>query len=193
MTLPSARQLIRTGLWQRLHGVGLERFELLQEADGWLLRGTILALDKQGPAQAGYEVFCDAGWHTRHAEISLRDTAGECTLRLAVEGDRWTVNGTEQETVRGCIDIDLGWSPSTNTLPIRRLGLAVGERSGTITAAWVRFPELTVEPLPQEYERLAERRYRYSSRGGAFTALLEVDEEGVVVDYEEIWRGVSIA
>ncbi len=188
---PSAWKPHRTGLWQRLQGVGLEHFELIQAADGWALRGTILALDEQGPAQADYEILCDAAWHTRRANISLRDMAGERTLRLAVEGNRWTVNGTELETVRGCIDIDLGWSPSTNTLPIRRLGLAVGEKSGTITAAWVRFPELTVEPLPQEYERLAERRYRYSSRGGAFTAELKIDEEGLVIDYEGIWRRVS--
>jgi len=169
----------------------LERFELMQKADGWLLRGTILALEKQGPAQADYEILCDAAWHTRRADVSLRDTTGERSLRLTVEDGRWSENGHERETVRGCIDIDLGWSPSTNTLPIRRLRLAVGQKSGVITAAWVRFPELTLEPLPQEYERLAERRYRYSSRGGAFTAELEIDEDGLVVDYERIWRRVS--
>jgi hypothetical protein len=191
MTLPSARQLIRTGFWQRLQGTGLERFELFQDAGGWVLRGTILVLDKKGPAQADYEILCDAAWHTRRAGVSLRDTTGERTLRLTVEDGRWYADGNEQEAVRGCIDVDLGWSPSTNTLPIRRLDLEIEEKSGPITAAWVRFPELTVEPLPQEYERLAERRYRYSSRGGAFTALLEVDDEGVVVDYEGIWRRVS--
>ena len=35
-------------------------------------------------------------------------------------------------------------------------------------AAWVRFPDLTLQPLPQEYIRLADRQYRYSSRSGAF-------------------------
>ncbi len=191
MTFPSASQLIRTGLWQRLQGTGLERFELIRIPDGWVLRGTILALEKQGPAQADYEIHCDVAWRTRRADVSLRDAAGERTLRLAVENGRWYADGNEVETVRGCIDIDLGWSPSTNTLPIRRLGLGVGKKSGTITAAWVRFPELTVEPLPQEYERLAERRYRYSSRGGAFTAELEVDEDDLVIDYEGIWRRVG--
>jgi hypothetical protein len=191
MPLPPASQPVRTGLWQRIQGTGLERFELIRIPDGWALRGTILALDEQGPAQADYEIFCDAGWRTRRADVSLRGAAGERSLRLTVEGYRWTVNGTELETVRGCIDIDLGWSPSTNTLPIRRLGLAVGEKSGTITAAWVRFPELTVEPLPQEYERLAERRYQYSSRGGAFAAELGVDEDDLVIDYEGIWRRVQ--
>jgi len=185
------RRLIRAVLWQRVQGTGLERFELLQDPDGWVLRGAILALEKQGPAQANYEILCDAAWHTLRAVVSLRDGIHDRSLALTVEDGRWVENGNERPAVRGCIDIDLGWSPSTNTLPIRRLGLAVGQKSGPVTAAWVRFPELTLEPLPQEYERLAERRYRYSSRGGAFTAELEIDEDGLVVDYQGIWRRVS--
>jgi hypothetical protein len=38
----------------------------------------------------------------------------------------------------GCLDIDLGFSPSTNLLPIRRLTLAVGE-AATVRAAWLPF------------------------------------------------------
>ena len=89
-----------------------------------------------------------------------------------------------------CIDADLGISPSTNTLPIRRLNLAVGE-SRELTAAWVRFPELTVEPLAQRYTRLAERRYRYESTVSGFTAELEVDDLGLVISYENIWQRVA--
>ncbi len=54
--------------------------------------------------------------------------------------------------------------------------------------AWVRFPELTVELLPQSYERLDERVYRYTSRDGGFRADLTVDEEQLVIDYEGVWK-----
>lgn len=47
-----------------------------------------------------------------------------------------------------------------------------------------------VAMLLQEYERLAERRYRYTSAGGAFTVALEVDDEGLVLDYEGVWERV---
>ncbi|HEU4416520.1 MAG TPA: putative glycolipid-binding domain-containing protein, partial [Candidatus Angelobacter sp.] len=57
--------------------------------------------------------------------------------------------------------------------------------------AWVRFPELTLQPLPQEYLRVSDRQYRYSSRNGAFTAGLTVDEVGLVMDYEGFWRRVD--
>ena len=96
----------------------------------------------------------------------------------------------EIPAVAGCLDVDLAFTPATNILPLRRLGLAVGE-SREMTAAWVRFPDLSVEPLAQRYTRLDERRVRYESRGGAFTADLEVDELGLVVSYPPLWERVA--
>jgi len=76
-----------------------------------------------------------------------------------------------------------------------RLGYKAGalqfgleQASGEFIAAWVRFPELTLEPLPQEYLRLGDRKYRYSSRGGAFVAELLVDEHDLVLEYEGFWQ-----
>jgi hypothetical protein len=60
-----------------------------------------------------------------------------------------------------------------------------------VTAAWLRFPELTLEPLSQRYVRLDERRYRYESQGGSFVAELEVDDLGLVVHYEGGWQRVA--
>jgi len=187
-----APQIIHTGLWQWLQGTGLERFQLLRAADKWILRGTILTLAEYAPAEAHYEIICDQSWHTRSADISVQDSDGERVLRIRKESRQWYENGQANETVNGCIDIDLGWSPSTNTLPIRRLQLAVGESSGTVTAAWVRFPDLTLQPLPQQYLRISDLCYRYSSRGGSFMADLSVDEEGMVLNYEGFWQRVEI-
>ncbi len=87
------------------------------------------------------------------------------------------------------MDVDISVTPSTNTLPIRRLALAVGE-GRDVTAAWVRLPQLIVEPLPQRYVRIADRQYRYESRGGAFTAALDIDELGLVTQYPPAWAQV---
>lgn len=172
--------------WRRLDASGREEFELAPDPQGWRLRGTILLSDAGQPFEARYELICDSAWRTRAVAIDQRGPDGERSRRLTAKDGRWSVDGSEIDAIRGCIDVDLGWTPSTNTLPIRRLELAVGQ-SRAVTAAWVRFPELTVEPLPQEYLRLAERRYRYSSAGGRFVAELEVDEHGLVTTYGDIW------
>lgn len=155
-----------------------------------MLRGTILALAGRQPVEVRYEVACDKAWRTTRAQITLLQESRERSLELAVESGRWYAQGREIRKVRGSIDVDLGWSPSTNTLPIQRLGLRVGESSGPLTMAWVRFPELTVEPLAQEYLRLSRRRYRYVSRKGSFRAELEVDRDGLVVTYGDFWRRI---
>lgn len=186
-----ASRIIRSGLWQWLTGPGLERFELVCEEGGWKARGTIVALGERGPAEAVYSWSCDEAWRTRQADISLRDESGERSLHVIAKNGRWFENGHDKKQLAGCVDIDLGWSPSTNTIAIRRLTLPIGARSAPLTMAWVRFPQLTLEPLAQEYERVSERRYIYTSRDGDFRAALDVDEDGLVVEYEGYWRRVS--
>lgn len=177
-------------LWRMLHGIGLERFELLQQDGRWLLRGTILHLHDNRPVEARYSIACDSGWHTVSARIEVRDNTQERILQIETRADHWIANGNPQPQLDGCFDIDLGWSPSTNTLPIRRLNLVMGSGSGPVVAAWVKFPELVLEPLPQEYYRLTDRTYRYSSRGGAFTADIFIDEHGLIDEYKGFWKRV---
>jgi len=120
-----------------------------------------------------------------------RESAGAGHASASATGAlRHSPAAVEIPSVAGCLDVDLAFTPATNFLPLRRLGLAVGE-SREMTAAWVRFPDLSVEPLAQRYTRLDEHRVRYESRGGAFTAELEVDELGLVVRYPPLWERVA--
>lgn len=87
----------------------------------------------------------------------------------------------------GCTDLDLNFSPSTNTLPIRRLNLAIGQEA-KVKAAWLRFPNFELEPLYQLYRRVDEAIYRYESGGSQFVADLEVNQAGFVTNYPGIWQ-----
>jgi hypothetical protein len=184
-------------MWRTLETIGCERGELLSRGDDWILRGTILRFGEDGPAEVRYEIVSDAAWHTKAADVDCRDNFGYRKLRLTCEGRRWYANQKPLSLPPDCIDVDLSWSPSTNTLPIRRLQLKAGSSSGIVTAAWIRFPELTVEPLQQVYERIEQRNgqetYIYSSHAGAFKASLPVDENCLVIDYEGLWERVDCA
>ena len=98
------------------------------------------------------------------------------------------MNGKSCPEVDGCIDIDLNFSPVTNTLPIRRLDLSEGG-SERVRAAWLRFPSFKLEALAQTYTRLDGTTYRYVSGSGSFTREIKVDEFGLVTDYPDYWRG----
>ena len=47
---------------------------------------------------------------------------------------------------------------------------------------------MSVERLEQTYRRLDDRRLAYTSQGGGFSAVLEHDASGLVVDYPGIAR-----
>jgi len=137
---------------------------------------------------ARYTIRVDEAWRTRQVEVEL-DNGGRTNLSLSTDSaGHWTRGGKRLSALDNCFDVDLEWSPSTNTLPIRRLAPSPGE-SKPVSAAWVRFPSLEVERLEQTYERLDDRRYRY--RSGRFTAELLVDDDGLVVQYGFNWKALA--
>jgi hypothetical protein len=157
---------------------------------GLSLVGTVIGAEAARPVRVEYRVLTDSKGVT--TAVHVRDLRGfeQRTLALARDSKgTWTVDGKAARALKGCSDVDLGCSPSTNTLPIRRLRLAVGG-SHTIQAAWIRFPELTVVKAAQTYTRLDEFTYRYSS--GTYSGELTVDDEGLVASYD-VWMRTGYA
>jgi uncharacterized protein len=109
------------------------------------------------PLLASYEIQCDENWLTHRVQVERTIGSDAKTLSLSVESRGvWRSSGQELPGVRGCDDVDLALTPATNTLPIRRLNLQVGG-SESVIAAWVKFPELTVQPLSQRLHAAWER------------------------------------
>lgn len=182
---------LRSVIWRRIDLPGSEYCSLSRTHAGWQLAGVAVAAFDGVPLRADYVVTCDEAWRTRETMLSVATDGAERRLQIVAEGDGvWSVNGRAVDGVRGSIDVDLNITPATNTLSLRRLDLAVGA-SAEVVAAWVRFPELTVEPLWQRYIRLAEDRYGYESDGG-FTSELVVDDLGLIVAYKGLFERVSV-
>jgi hypothetical protein len=55
-------------------------------------------------------------------------------------------------------------------------------------AAWLPFPSLQFELLPQVYQREGEATYRYESAAGRFVRTLAVNAGGFVTDYPGFWQ-----
>ena len=179
-------------LWRRIDVPGHEIARLDALDAGWKLSGTAVFLAKQGPTMLDYTVICDADWRTKTARVWGGIGGDQVDLALSADAERkWQVNGVECSAVEGCLDIDLGFSPSTNLLPIRRLALEVGAEAA-VAAAWLPFPSLRLELLPQRYRREGIRTYRYESGGGAFVRSLEVNEDGFVTRYPSLWEAERV-
>ena len=176
-----------TRLWRRLDIPGHELADVWRSGDAWLLSGVALLLHEGRPCRVDYTIRCRADWTTERAIVHAR--VGSRVTTLAIErtlAGEWRIDHAPADHLAGCDDVDRGFSPSTNLLPIRRLSLGIGE-GAPVRAAWVRFPELSLEVLEQHYTRTGEQTYRYESAGGAFRRELIVDDTGLVIDYPGVW------
>jgi uncharacterized protein len=178
----------RTILWRRVDKPGHEFARLTNENVRWWLAGTAVFVHEDQPCKLDYRIECNSSWQTQAARIDgwLGDHRVKLEIRVGEDSKRWWLNGAEQAQAAGCIDLDLNFSPVTNTLPIRRLGLSNGQEAA-VKAAWLRFPSFRLEPLEQVYRRIDDTTYRYESAGGAFSTILKVNEMGLVVDYPGVW------
>jgi len=177
-------------VWRRIDKPGHEYCRLQELETGARLTGVAIVTNDSTPHCVEYEIHCDPTWRTLRCRLAENSTSVRTDWEIRREGNLWMMNGVEVPAVADCEDLDLGFSPATNLLPIRRLGLKVGE-SAAVNAAWVRFPEFTLERLVQSYTRVSEDTYRYESAGGKFRRDLKVDENGFVLEYPEIWTAES--
>jgi hypothetical protein len=169
--------------------VGLEHLLLAEGAAD----SVVLAFDEQhGPFRLTYRLTWDDAWRLRDAELGV--TTGRSTRSLSLQTDgqgHWRHgDGRAIAELDGCMDVDIWPTPFTNSFPIRREPMAVGQRR-QFRVAWIFAPDLTVQPQLQAYTRLADRLYLFENLDGSgFRAELPVDEAGIVLDYPGLFRRV---
>lgn len=157
-----------------------------------------------------WELVVGDGWRTRALRVTARGFGWWRTLDLArsPQGD-WRGHAehsgevdlppaglADPSSVAGALDCDLGLCPLTNTMPIRRLGLLDADVDETsLVVAWVEVPSLRVIRSDQAYASTTvggRRRVRFRSLDSDFAADIEVDADGLVVDYPGIGRLAAI-
>lgn len=101
--------------------------------------------------------------------------------------DRSAASSDEGLSSLDACDLDLGFTPVTNLLPIRRLNLAVGHAADA-PAAWFNVSTGTLGLLLQRYERRSEATYWYEAPSVGYAALLEGAPTGLVHHYPALWE-----
>ncbi|MFD3446379.1 putative glycolipid-binding domain-containing protein [Microbacteriaceae bacterium 4G12] len=200
-------------MWLRTDVPGSE-VVMVDDSVGLRARGSQHAVDPV-PYALSYELSTDVGWATTRLVAHAEGAGWTRDLELIRVGEAWTsvwaaegghelasFDGSgvrapappgiaEPETLRGAIDVDLGGSPLTNALPVRRLGLLDAEPGSVmrLVSAWVLPPTLEVVASAQTYTVLSNGRIRYGDAESGST--IEYDADGWVRDYEGLARRID--
>jgi len=178
-------------LWRKVDQPGHDCCGLWALADGWRLDGAAAFREGGRACHLRYEVRVDRRWRTRRAAVRGHVGRRAVDLRIARgAGGGWRLDGALARGVRGCIDVDLGFTPATNLIVLRRLALRVGEQADA-PAAYLAFPALRLVALPQTYRRLSRTRYAYAAPTEEYADTLAVSPLGAVVRYPGLFELVS--
>jgi hypothetical protein len=162
--------------------------------DGWVL---------------AYRLHTGPGWVTRSLDVIVDRTGSTRTLRLGRDdAGRWSARrqtdaGGHRTAVTldlpdldGALDCDLGLCPLTNSMPVLRERLLDAARLGeprevVLRMAWISVPDLDVSVSEQHYASGPPvdgggAVVRFAA--GAFVSHIEVDDDGLVVNYPGIGR-----
>lgn len=174
-------------LWHRLDTPGHDACRFRHDGLGWVTEGHAVFLWNGRAASLSYRLRCDDDWVSRSASVQGWIGEGQLAIEIArSSGEGWTVDGREEPALAGLSDIDLGFTPATNTNTIRRLDLDVGAAGATV-AIWLDDADWTVKPLPQSYRHATADSYDYASPLQDFHARILTDDFGAVAEYPSLW------
>jgi uncharacterized protein len=185
-------------IWRGLDEWRTEAAEVDLAEDGVEARGTQIGVDPL-PYRLGYRLLAPERFVTRSLELEASGQGWRRELELTHDGNgSWRCEAAESGEVdlpapggdtaglEDALDCDLGFSPLTNFMPLRRHGLHQGAGEAGFVMAWVSVPDLVLHVSPQRYEHVRKSSagavVRFIDEGlfKGFTSELELDEDGLV-------------
>ena len=179
---------VATAIWRRSDREGTDRCRLARTDEGWLLIGHARWTEDGAEMALDYAVRAAPDWTSLGADVSGMVGGTEIALRIDRAEGFWRMNGDVLPD-DALPDLDFGFTPATNLLPLRRLDL--GEGPVSTSAAWLdlRPDRVRLTRLDQSYTRRSDAEVDYASPAHGFGATLTVAPCGFVTDYPGLWHG----
>ncbi|MGI9366151.1 MAG: putative glycolipid-binding domain-containing protein [Rhizobiaceae bacterium] len=186
------RETAKSVLWQCLDTPGMDACRICQSDHGWLLNGCADFVFAGDIVMMRYEVVCGPDWTSQSASIAgwIGGRDFQTQVQRSTHGN-WMIDGNVLPKTSELQDIDLGFTPATNTNAINRLALDSGKSSMT-RALWLDVNDWSMKPLSQTYGRKSANLMTYASPDNDYHTELTVDDFGIVRTYPGLWQAVEL-
>ncbi len=178
-------------LWKAIEYNSLENCVLTRNKNGLEVNSVIIGYSDKKIFRADYFLKINPVWEIFFAEIKFHSAGTTINYTLEKTAERgWLLNDKEQHQFNDCIDIDITLSPFTNTLPVNRLRFQEGQEH--IKVIYFDLLSGEVKPVLQCYTRLSAFQYKFENVPNDFEAVLDVDNNGLVINYPRLFKRISV-
>jgi uncharacterized protein len=202
----TASPVRRLVAWTKPDPIGAEVAVVNLERDRLSAVGTAIGSDPE-PYRLDYVLSTGTDFVTRLVRVSAAGEGWSRSLQLRHDGrGNWTAKTSQTGTaslpepggdvtqLAGALDADLGLSPLFNSMPILRHRLIdPGSWADDFMMVWISVPDLQLHLSPQRYTHVREARgtpavvlFESVGEGEDFRAEVQVDRDGLVVDYPQM-------
>ena len=178
--------VVATALWRRLDVPGRDAARVSQVATGYQLLGQSVFLDSRGPTALRYRLDLTPTWSTRQGHITGFIGERAVDTRIVRTPNGWAPGGKEFGMAE-VVDLDLSFTPATNMVQLKRVGLSVGD-AVNFDVAWLEAGNEALVRLPQEDRRTSEFDCDYSSPTSDYQATIILAPSGFAAVYPGLWE-----
>jgi hypothetical protein len=179
-------EILAYAIWRRIDTPGHDACWLIRDHRGLMLDGAAIFKHAAGPARLAYQVRCDTDWRTLSGMVLGYIGSRPVSFGIARQGSDWTLNGTVVPGLERLADLDLGFTPATNLLQLRRQDVPQGEPL-EISVAWLDIDTGVLTKLPQFYERRGTSEFWYQAPTVGYEGMLEFAADSFIQNYPELW------
>jgi hypothetical protein len=175
-------------IWKATEYDSLENCIVTITANEVIIKSVIVGCKENVIFRIDYTIKTNSNWETLFCELITQ--FGNARQVISFQGDgkgNWITGGILAINFKGCIDVDIPFTPLTNTLPINRLKLKE-QKEENIKVIYIDIMESGIRPVSQKYKRLSGQEYNYQNVPNDFEANISVDENAFVIDYPGLFR-----
>jgi uncharacterized protein len=202
----TASPVRRLVAWTKSDPVGAEVAVVNLEPDQLSAVGTAIGSDPE-PYRLDYVLSTGANFVTRLVQVTATGEGWSRSLELRHDGrGNWSAETSQTGTAPlpepggdvtqfgDALDADLGLSPLFNSMPILRHRLTeAGSWADDFLMVWISVPDLQLHLSPQRYTHVCDAGetpavvlFESVGEGDDFRAEVQVDRDGLVVDYPQM-------
>ncbi|MDR7129730.1 hypothetical protein J2X69_002075 [Algoriphagus sp. 4150] len=174
-------------LWSGIEYYSLENCIVDNISDSVIINSVIIGVYLEKIYRVEYDIILDRNWRTKSCQIKSQINKEIKIYELLQEKNRWFVNGRSHPEFNDCFDIDISLTPLTNSLPINRLKLNIGQEK-KVNVIYIDLMDNTIKHVKQKYRRISTGIYKYENIPNDFEAEIKVDDAGFVVDYPQLFE-----